>query len=615
MLKHHEEIRERRKRIRAGIHVEALSSDKFTENNNYIIAEAAKKQIPGLWVSRDHLDEETSRTDTGCDSPSTPQTNTSNNEVPQANHRSESFATRTGNGKPIIDRVLGRRESNKRPDQKTDHKSSMPLKSALRQPRLSGNFDVKKYAVSRSNSLPRDSKVAFNIGNEAIELRKPVKSVHYDDSVKSKEIAQDQPPTSSLSSTQMEQALHPGKRETPIGGHDDKYSENVKPPLPSYQSISVIRKPPYLPPPATVSGKQLAYGNDNTSDLRETIVNTRNELLARNKSDTFKPAEGYNSHRSDVLPVFEDPSKSLNAAPYPNGLNRLFSKPKLSSSSDPSSNFYKSQDAVQQPPQRQTALPFSHYANSSAQHSQKESQLSSAPHKPIICNLFFTTPTTAYRLYKAGQPTRQPPPLYNKTPPGYSNTTHSFHDAFAQRVTAKQSEKTTSGLHRSLSVHEPSSDHTTVVDSTSICSSSNLDSGYGGNFYDSNTNGSPSEKSWYQQSLQSAALKMNATQMLNNHRHRNGNHNNQNSFFDQNDSAVNPKMSSKVQYTARPNHELAASDTSRVVQSRVQPAYAKHPVNGATSNERPMSSGHQANYGLVYPAPKRTIYSNMISDV
>ncbi|KAF6035717.1 hypothetical protein EB796_005970 [Bugula neritina] len=121
-----------------------------------------------------------------------------------------------------------------------------------------------------------------------------------------------------------------------------------------------------------------------------------------NKSDTFKPAEGYNSHRSDVLPVFEDPSKSLNAAPYPNGLNRLFNKPKLSSSSDPSSNFYKSQDAVQQPPQRQTALPFSHYANSSAQHSQKESQLSSARHKPIICNLFFTTPTTAYRLYKCG---------------------------------------------------------------------------------------------------------------------------------------------------------------------------------------------------------------------
>ncbi|KAF6035718.1 hypothetical protein EB796_005971 [Bugula neritina] len=75
-------------------------------------------------------------------------------------------------------------------------------------------------------------------------------------------------------------------------------------------------------------------------------------------------------------------------------------------------------------------------------------------------------------------------------------------------------------LRKDLSVHEPSSDHTTVVDSTSICSSSNLDSGYGGNFYDSNTNGSPSEKSWYQQSLQSAALKMNATQMLNNHRHR-----------------------------------------------------------------------------------------------
>ena len=469
----------------------------------------------------------------------------------------------------------------------------------MRQPRHSASStNDKPPHVYRSNSLPRDVKVDFrNDSSSSAEPKKTVKTVRYDETVKSAEIAQDMPP--SLSPAQAEETLLPAKREAPIGCHDEKYSENTTTSTPPYH-ISHQR--------------QLSNGNTQSQDLRDSIVNARKELLAR-KPDTIKTVD--KSSRHNVIPTFEPPQHSFGSSAT-SGYYPVVNPRQNRPSQMDSRSFYHSQEGMR-PQQSQKEVPFSHYANGN--HARLVNQLNNRNHQQYTTSSLPRLPRYGERQQNGGTLQRRAPlPSYEEVqsnrlnststlrqsipeprdPPGYQTQGQpSYHTNSAANPSShmpnKQpfpvSEPNNNPLVQSTNQHAPPnrppirranssvqpstlrsngqhpqhfmstnqlSTHTTnmsarsstlerpgrnrnvennvsyqrhftdvthdpVVDLTSVnntgsCSSSNPDSGYSGNFYDSHTNGcgAPADyNSWYQQNLQSTALKMNENKSAN----------------------------------------------------------------------------------------------------
>lgn len=350
----------------------------------------------GLWMSRDHLDEDNSRTDTGCESHDTL------NKEKQASHLSSSKrdislnrTSSTARVKP--DRVMGRREQNTSNEHKPDMKTSisMPLKSALRQPRTSQSSGNEKPArIYRSNSLPRDTRVEFTSGN--IEAKRAVKTVRYDDTVKSAEITQDLPTNLS-----PEESLLPAKREAPIGGHDEKYSENTHLSVPAHQS-----GPPSQPP----KPNHRHTLSDNPPDIRDSIVNARRELIAR------KP----DPNKNNVIPTFDKPEphshKGVTTPQYPPNYQKDLS-------SNDSRSIYRSHEGVRQPSNQYRDVPFSHYTNNNGNANGYARQSSQSTAVPSSANQYTTSSLPRPPKYSNAQltgkngtsvPRRTPLPSYEE---------------------------------------------------------------------------------------------------------------------------------------------------------------------------------------------------------
>lgn len=485
-------------------------------------------------MSREHLEDDQSRTDTGCDSHDTannvlPVPN-KHQSIPQPTHRSESFTrtNATSNTKNLQPpRVMGRRERSISPERKPSMKSStsIPLKSAMRQPRASEKpVDDKLKHVYRSNSLPRDSKVEFTALSSSevkLEPRKMVKTVRYDETVKSAEIAQDMPP--SLSPAQAEEVLLPAKREAPIGGHDEKYSETIRPPAPAYHSIAPILR-------------HASVVDASSKDLRDSIVNARKELLAR------KPENYGNQLRNNVIPTFENPHNNKSSF-SPNGRQPRYSPPTNQLS------YYRSQEAIKQAPPQPNPLPFSHYSTQNgAQLARQQSQplsnrlnpsystsslprpqrsASTGQHNGLVTPR--RGPLPSYdEIVQSKRPNKvipQQPSNYTRMPPSYPvrNQTTSKPMTTDQQTRYRNSNSGPALQHRrsfhEVPPHDPLAvtDSSATVNNTGSCSSSNPDSGYSGNFYESTTNSRGSlagYNSWYQQNIQTTALKMTAQQAL-----------------------------------------------------------------------------------------------------
>lgn len=452
-------------------------------------------------MSRENLNDDISRTDTGCESHDTPGQKPSiqpESKSGNSARRSQSFASKidkhlTSQPKP---RVMGRREHSISPERKpiATISAPLPLKSAMRQPRQEDILESKAHYVYRSSSLPRDSKVEFHKGHG--EPKKQVKTVRYNETVKAAQIAQDLPPN--VSGAQAEEILLPAKREAPIGGHDERYSESRRPPAPPYQRSMLCNSRENDKSPST--------------DLRDNIVNARRELLARNKPEIARPNKN--------IVCSQDPPK-YKANPTP--IQSL-------TSPNNSDGFYSSRDSIRMehtkhsapvPFSHRSPVPFSHYTNSNTPpfndpHSRvnRHFSTSSLPRPPrkdaspqqLSNSALGRAPLPSYDEILSNRQKRPPLPQQPRKAPLNQ---------------ASQNSITTNSAHTSNTQSFYTANHSTVTEeapltNTGSCSSSNPDSGYSGNFYESNTNGAPSSpahyNSWYQQNLQSTALKMTTQQ-------------------------------------------------------------------------------------------------------
>ncbi|XP_067950849.1 uncharacterized protein [Watersipora subatra] len=605
ILKHHSEIRERRKLIRAGLKEQELRAKQANRIHSHFShanpTDAGSKRKSALWMSKEDLNEENPKNEK-----SKPTEICMREKIDGHLHGRDSkkesiegsVCALKNQTQPA--RVMGRRERSVSPERKPAMKTSvvMPLKSAMRQPRRESSSEEKTKQMYRSNSLPRDTRIEFKKENS--DNNGPKKTVRYDETVKSTEIAQDMPP--SISPAQAEEVFLPAKREAPIGGHDEKYSENTLPVLPAYQKPTDEAQP---------------------KDLRDSIVNARKQLLARKPEVIRTSDKQHENYKTGMLDRHElIKQNSL----HPQGNRRLHSESQVGrrQHNEPPANsrsFYHSQDALR--PTQKPALPFSHYANSSQSqhvHQNQSNQLYSSaslsrPAKQPIeghknsSNTNRRMPLPSYEEIQSNRmgirmsgnasnqmrmppnyqrkfensnspnlangtpvpqpiPSAQQPPRYykpNQRVTGINNGQINGHAISSNQHEIQQSvsvphlttiQRQPSTLTnqqrqigRSNSMHNSTSNQMqhynntqnrqllgdqqqrvgiasyqqhmtdevatdlTSTNNTGSCSSSNPDSGYSGNFYDTNSNSITSStdyNTWYQQSIQSAALKMTA---------------------------------------------------------------------------------------------------------
>lgn len=482
------------------------------------------------------------------------------------------------------DRVIGRREQSKSPDRKPDIKSpavQMPLKSALRQPRATENVQGKLDSgprLYRSNSLPRDSKAEFGAINVFAEPRKTVKTVRYDENVKSAEIAQDLPPN--ISPAQVDEVILPAKREAPIGGHDENFSETAPPPAFAYPTSHTS--------PIKPNNQVLAHQRD----LRESIVSTRNELLARNKyepnnasSRTAAPnnihrAVNVNTNRTDS----GDEPQPIPFTHYSNGYGRQTSQPNShakSSSYGSGNNFsystsslprqqrnsdsavigYNGGSTKQQPPKYRAPLPSYDEVQSTRNKPNTDKRVPS--HYPMKNNGHLNQ-LPQHHPKSPNQPPQNHHKSPHQLPQNQQKTSHQLppnhHNSGSPLLYSRP-------VHEHLHQDSPLSADTT---NTGSCSSSNPDSGYGGNFYDSGKP-SPEYHSWYQQNLQSTALKM---------------------------SGQHAKPPPPVHEHSKLKHQQIYGSASQRQPLTTDNSSPSHLMNGGPPR-----------------TPSRTVYTNMISDV
>lgn len=372
----------------------------------------------------------------------------------------------------------------------------LPLKSALRQPRQDEAEDSKP-RLSRSSSLPRESKLEVVTPNN----RDKKKSVHYDETVKSAEI-----------SPLCDEVLFPSsKREAPIGGHDapNVYKEQGN--ASSYQAISSALIGQGTQPP-------------NTHDLRDSIVNARNELLARNKGianghqrQWSTPSSGETA-KSPVTPPYHVTQQNYmtnasHVAPrlqpitgretqQPNGIpfaqyadqitnNPYNSLPRRATPTGPKPNGYSQYTSQQMTtpnvsrPPVQKRLPLPTYDEI-----QSRRQSVATP-----CQ---TNSNYKAMVYPAKRPTpSNRPPLLNYSPKLHTeNNNQPWHPQFSQ----------------SDCLNQVSPAGTNQSNATGSSSSSNPDSGYGHmDYYGTpvSTSQASDYDSWYEMKLQAADRKIN----------------------------------------------------------------------------------------------------------
>ena len=504
----------------------------------------------GLWKSHDNLAEESSKTDTAGEShdsysnhlrlqrtPSKP-----DNQPPSMSSLKRAESAHVSSGSRA-QRVVGRREQSKSPDRKPEIKTPiapMPLKSAMRQPRTTNkteNMTCSGPRLYRSNSLPRDSKSDFSAIKGSAEPKKQVKTVRYDENVKSAEIAQDLPP--SLSPAQVDEVILPAKREAPIGGHDENFSETIPTSVYAYQNAS---------------GQGLNV--EEQRDLRESIVSARNELLSRNKYEVTSVSSNSRQQKSTILQPSEEP-RQVPFTHYTSGYGRQTSQP----------NFHTKSSSYG------SAYGFS-YSTSSLPRQQRNSDSSVTPqHSSVRVN----PPRQRAPLpsYEEIQSSRSKPNFDIRLPPHYQ-TKNSSHPPQPNYQTKGSPLLYSRPAHEHLTHDSPLSADTT---NTGSCSSSNPDSGYGGNFYDS-SKPSAEYNSWYQQNLQTTAIKMSGQQICNK--------------------------------PAAPVHEH-----SRLKQQQLYSADNERQRYTADLDVSSSATSHAVNNAAVtrQTHKPRTVYTNMISDV
>lgn len=264
--------------------------------------------LSGLWTSRDDLTESRKQK---LGSPTKPiRTSGSDN----SKQNSELTDGSHGNHKDSPDQT----------------KSALtPLKSAMRQPRQIVAQPNVQMRLHRSNSM-HDFVSSDYTPISVVDQRKQ-KTVRYDEMVKATEISKDSPPSHL---NQNEETLLPvAKRERPIGGHDESYSE--------------------YPPTSPQSSEERPLPQQKTSphDLRASIVNAKYELQARNREVNYRtteiPMRQYTTPPSRPAVVRENSNHSIpqrmtqsyGGAPFANYINIKEQAQSSSTSSKPSTSY------------------------------------------------------------------------------------------------------------------------------------------------------------------------------------------------------------------------------------------------------------------------------------